>query len=47
MSESWDGERGDLFMTLTFDDEPYEQYNHYEWYEAQYGDLMEEEEWWY
>jgi hypothetical protein len=44
MSESWDGERGDLFMTLTFNGEPYLEYNHYEWYEAQYGDEFEEEE---
>jgi len=37
ITEAWDGERGDFFNTLTFNGEPYLEYDHYDWYTLQYG----------
>ena len=41
MTEAWDSARGDIFRTLTFNGEPYTEWNHYEWYDYQFGDHEE------
>lgn len=38
ITEAWDSSRGDVFKTLTFNGEPYTEYDHYEWYDYQFGE---------
>lgn len=38
MTEAWDSNRGGVFRTLTFNGEPYTEYNHYDFYDHLYGE---------